>query len=132
MNQCGLSFRIVESLIPQLKYSPSLVAVHLSNNPGVVGQIKNLSLMLGIEIEKHQVKPNLQFQTAEDSKKKQNSTKTKSPSSKEGEMLSLVNLEQIQTRKLLKEKEVLCSYLCTQDPYAGSIFLLQRTLGFDE
>ena len=79
--------------------------------------------MLDIEIEQLHSKPNVQFKTVEESRKEQN-IKLRQPASKESGTLSLINLEQIQTRKLIKEKEVLCSYLCTQDPYADGIFLL--------
>ena len=35
LNNCGLSFKILMEVLPYMKFSPSLVAVHLSNNLGI-------------------------------------------------------------------------------------------------
>lgn len=35
--QCGLSFEVLDALMPYIRLSPSLLSVHLSNNPGITG-----------------------------------------------------------------------------------------------
>ena len=39
---CGLNYEIINDILPFIKHSPSLVAVHLGNNPGITEKTKPL------------------------------------------------------------------------------------------
>lgn len=48
------------------------------------------------------------------------------------DFLSHAHKEQILTRRIIREKNIETSYIETADPYASSIFIAQRVLGFDD
>ena len=104
LNNCGLSYATLEALVPFLKHSPSLLAVHLSNNPGLKNRLEILAQMFEIEIEKTKCKANIQFDVIYD---QQNSANANAA------LLSGENWEQLQLKKLIREKRTHTSYLKT-------------------
>lgn len=124
LNECGLTFTILDSIVNFIKYSPSLVAVHLSNNPGIQEQ-ETLVSKLGAHLVSYDDTPNLNFDIDEEGNSPE-------PLADKEHYLSANARDLIQSRKIVKMKDLMTQHLCTQDPYANLVFMLQRVIGLDQ
>jgi hypothetical protein len=50
LNQCSLSYRIIVGILPYIKFSPSLVAVHLQNIDFTQEKIEIVIKMLDLQV----------------------------------------------------------------------------------
>jgi len=124
---CGLTEQIVSSLIHQAKFSPSLVSIHFSNNPCIDGPAKQrLAAILGTSVDDDEVDgpmedeeqdldfektAQINFKEIDKKKRTLRTAKTfirdNNPAQQQLEQptqLTAQNKEQLQVRKILKDK----------------------------